>query len=130
MAAANHVQHRLAFFLFDDFEGALDRQAERILKETAADYGSLRSSITGLQQSVDALVTRIGNTESALDAGTKRFMAIEDELSAMRSQMERLEQLRPHLDRLEEMLRLLKREGTNATETAAAPEPEPTPGGN
>lgn len=95
-------------------EELLERQTARILKETSADYGSLRSSITGLQQSVDALVTRIGNTETALDAGTKRFQAIEDELSAMRSQMSRLEQLRPHLDRLEAALNQIRQDAVQA----------------
>ena len=86
----------------------LEKQTERILKETSADYGSLRSSLAGLQQSVDAVVTRIGNTEAGLEAGTKRFAEIEDEMAAMRSQMSRLEELRPHLDRLEHTLHELK----------------------
>lgn len=103
-----------------DIAKLLDKQTDRILKETSADYNSLRSCIRGLQESVDALVTRVGNTEHALDEGTKRFEAIEDEMAAMRSQMARLEQLRPHLDRLEEMLRIMKiKEGTNVTEAAA-----------
>jgi len=103
-----------------DFEAALDRNTQRILHETSADIGLIRSSITGLQQSVDALVTRIGNTETALDAGTKRFAAIDDELAAMRSQMSRLEQLRPHLERLEAAIEKMKLEGTHgAAETKA-----------
>src|SRR4051812_30455601 len=105
-----------------DIARLLDKQTDRILKETSADYNSLRSCIRGLQESVDALVTRVGNTEHALDEGTKRFAAIDDELAAMRSQMARLEQLRPHLERLEAMLNALKsREGTNVTAEAAAP---------
>ena len=123
LAAAADAAHEIRESRKDsDIGKLLDRQTERILKETSADYNSLRSCIRGLQESVDALVTRVGNTEHALDEGTKRFEAIEDEMQAMRSQMARLEQLRPHLDRLEEMLRVMKlKEGNNVTAEAAAP---------
>lgn len=109
LAAADSAhEQRQANKAINNITSLFDKQTERILKETSADYGALRSSITGLQQSVDALVTRIGNTETALDAGTKRFAAIEDELAAMRSQMSRLEDLRPHLERLEAKLAKMK----------------------
>jgi len=109
MAAADAAHEvRQSNKSYSNITQLFDKQTERILKETSADYGALRSSITGLQQSVDALVTRIGNTETALDAGTKRFAAIEDELAAMRSQMARLEDLRPHLERLEARLAAMK----------------------
>ena len=76
----------------------LEKQTERILRETGADIGLIRSSITGLQQSVDALVTRQGNTEQeqrniarALDAGTERFQQIELDMAVMRTQLDRMD---------------------------------------
>jgi hypothetical protein len=76
----------------------LEKQTERILRETGADIGLIRSSITGLQQSVDALVTRQGVTEQeqrniarALDAGTERFQQIELDMAVMRTQLDRLD---------------------------------------
>lgn len=126
-ADAAHEQ-RIANRGLGQIQALLDKQTERILKENGADYESLRSSITGVQKSVDALVTRVGNTETQLDEGHKRFAAIDDELAAMRSQMVRLEQLRPHLERLEAQIKALKDEGSNVTaEATAAPGQQPSP---
>jgi len=76
----------------------LEKQTERILRETGADIGLIRSSITGLQQSVDALVTRQGVTEQeqrnialALDAGAERFQQIELDMAVMRTQLDRMD---------------------------------------
>lgn len=93
-----------------DFKTLLDRQTENILKETAADIGLIRSSITGLQQSVDAVVTRIGNTESALDAGVKHFARLDNGIAALVAQMEDLRQqmadIEVELNRLKEGARV------------------------
>lgn len=70
-----------------DFGALLDKQAERIERQNSANYDGLRSSLTGIQQSVDALVTRVGNTEHQLDTGIKRFDGIDREILAIKKQM-------------------------------------------
>lgn len=74
-----------------DIPALLDKQADRI----GADVGLIRSSISGLQQSVDALVTRVGNTERAVvanqDATSEQFAQIEMDMAVMRTQLDRLD---------------------------------------
>jgi len=81
-----------------DIKGLLEKQTEQIIRETKADIGLVRSSVSGVQQSVDALVTRVGNTEreqqniaAKLDAGSERFEKLEFDMAAMHSTIDRLD---------------------------------------
>ena len=70
-------------------KGAVD------FKSLAADVGIIRSSVGALQQSMDAIVTRVGNTERAVtaneDANRERFERIELDMAATRAQLDRLD---------------------------------------
>lgn len=78
-----------------DIAALLEKQTERILRETSADIGLIRSSIGGLQQSVDALVTRVGNTEREVFANrtatSEQFEKLELDMAAMRYQLDRID---------------------------------------
>lgn len=111
-----------------DFEAALDRNTQKILHETGADIGLLRSSVNGVQQSLDALVTRVGNTErevaanrTATSESAEKLERLELDMAAMRSQLDRL-------NREVAILRAVKDATTEAKPEAPAAVPNPASG--
>jgi len=68
-------------------DGTLEALFEKQTERMAYDFAMIRSSISGLQQSVDALATRTGNTERAVD----KLQGLELDMAAMRSQLDRID---------------------------------------
>ena len=96
MAAADGAHEmRQASKSKSDIKDLLEKQTERILKETGADIGLVRSGVAAVQQSVDALVIRVGNNEQELARahaeGSERFEKLELDMAVMHTQIERLD---------------------------------------
>jgi len=96
MAAADGAHEmRQAAKSKSDIKDLLEKQTDKILQKTGADIGLVRSSIAAVQQSVDALVIRVGNNEQELartrDEGSERFTKLELDMGVMQHQLNRMD---------------------------------------
>jgi hypothetical protein len=96
MAAADGAHEmRQAAKSKSDIKELLEKQTEKILKKTGADIGLVQSSVSAVQQSVDALVTRVATHElsvsRALEDGSERFTKLELDMGVMQHQLDRMD---------------------------------------
>jgi hypothetical protein len=96
MAAADAAHEmRQASKSKSDIKALLETQTEKILQNTGANIELVRSGVAAVQQSVDALVIRVGNNEQELararDEGSERFQKLELDMAVMRTQMDRFD---------------------------------------
>lgn len=117
-----------------DADELLSRQTEVFAQIVTDRYEMIRGPIVAFGSKLDDLVKRVDRHDDRLDDGAERFQKIDDrietlqlEMTAMRTQLERLEQLRPHLERLEAMLKTLKKGGIDVTAQATTTTPGEPP---